>query len=82
MTFICVALSSAALTRKGKGRSCASFIKLGPVSRAIITAAFISFESREQGRVPFVFNSQQDVAAATKGPKRLDIENNNLAFTF
>ena len=82
MTLSCVALSSAALTRKGKGRSCASFMKLGPVSPVIITVTFISFKSREHGRVPFVFNSQHDVAATTKGQKRLDIENNNLAFTF
>lgn len=57
-------------------------MKVGPISRVIITATFISFNSREYGRVPFGFNSQHDVAATTKGPKRLDIENNNLAFTF
>ena len=57
-------------------------MKLGPVSPVIITVTFISFKSREHGRVPFVFNSQHNVAATTKGPKRLDIENNNLAFTF
>jgi len=55
MTLSCVDLSSAALTRKGKGRSCALFMKLGPISRVIITATFISFNSREHGRVPFVF---------------------------
>lgn len=82
MMLSCVDLSSAALTRKGKGRSCALFMKVGPISRVIITATFISFNSREHVRVPFGFNSQHDVAAATKVPKRLDIENNNLAFTF
>ena len=57
-------------------------MKVGPISRVIITATFISFNSREHVRVPFGFNSQHDVAATTKVPKRLDIENNNLAFTF
>lgn len=57
-------------------------MKVGPISRVIITATFNSFNSREHVRVPFGFNSQHDVAATTKGPKRLDIENNNLAFTF
>ena len=52
-------------------------MKLVPISRVIS-----SFKSREHGCVPFVFNSQHDVTASTKGPKRLDIENNNLAFTF
>ena len=82
MMLSCVDLSPAALTRKGKGRSCALFMKVGPISRVIITATFISFNSREHVRVPFGFNSQHDFAATTKVPKRLDIENNNLAFTF
>ena len=82
MMLSCVDLSSAALTRKGKGRSCALFMKVGPISRVIITATFNSFNSREHVRVSFGFNSQHDFAATTKVPKRLDIENNNLAFTF
>ena len=57
-------------------------MEVGPISRVIITATFISFNSREHGRVTVGFNSQHDVAATTKGPKRWDIENNNLAFTF
>ena len=57
-------------------------MKVGPISRVIITATFNSFNSREHVRVPFGFNSQHDFAATTKVPKRLDIENNNLAFTF